>query len=52
MGAMTVQQLLDALNNIEDKSNEVVYFGDEIYSCEVLEIEEHDEDVTLIGPLF
>lgn len=47
---MTVQQLLDALNKVEDKSKNVYHFNDDTSDyCNVNEIEENEEEVFLIG---
>lgn len=47
---MTVQQLLDALNKVEDKSKKVYHFNDDTSDyCNVNEIEENEEEVFLIG---
>ena len=40
---MTVQELIDALNKVEDKSKDVIHYDE----CDIDELEERDNDVIL-----
>lgn len=40
---MTVQELIDALNKVEDKSKDVVHYDD----LNIEEIEEREDDIIL-----
>ena len=40
---MTVQELIDALNKVEDKSKDVVHYND----LNIEEIEEREDDIIL-----
>ena len=45
---MTVQELMDALNKVEDKSKDVIHYNDmEIAETEIVAIEEHYNEVVL-----
>ena len=50
---ITVQQLLDALNKVEDKSKNVFYGNDDSLDyCSVNGIEEYDEEIFLVGECY